>query len=287
MAVAAVLALAFMMLRQSARNPGNLGPIDRLVVATLSPLQRLLAGAARRVVDFGQATFDLSRARGQIEALERDNAALKAELLLSRRAAEESGRLQKLIDLREATAEATLAARVIALDGAPPFRVARVTLDRGATLVRRGMPVITPAGVVGRIDAVARTSASVQLAVDPQSAIDVVLPRTGGRGLLVGKPGENGYRCEVQYLARGEAPRPGDPVLTSGLGGFPRDLPVGVVSRVSQKTGGLFQEVEVTPAVDFVRLGEVLVVVAPPTLPEPESARERAARPDRGLVPYH
>jgi rod shape-determining protein MreC len=284
--VLAVLILALLMLRQSARHPGDLGPIDRTLVRLLTPLQAALSGLARAGLAFAGRTFDLAQARKENEGLRQENQRLQARLLEARRAADETVRLQKLIGLREATPEATLAGRVIALDASPHFRVARITIDRGAGLVRRGMPVITPTGVVGRIEAVTPSSASVQLAVDPQSTIDVVLPRTGGRGLLVGKPGENGYRCEVQYLARGDEPSPGDPVLTSGLGGFPRDLPVGVVSRVLRKTAGtgLFQEVEVTPAVDFVRLAEVLVVVAPPTLPEPEPAR---TRPDRGLVPYH
>ena len=44
--------------------------------------------------------------------------------------------------------------------------------------------------------------ADVQLAVDPRSDIHVVMPRTGGRGLLVGKGGENSYRCLIQYFAR-------------------------------------------------------------------------------------
>jgi rod shape-determining protein MreC len=285
--VLAVLAVATLMLRASARNPGVMGPIDRTVVATFTPVQRALVGAARAAKGFAQHTFDLARSRAESETLRKENQDLRGQLLQARRAADEAGRLQRLIGLRDGTTEATLAGRVIAMDASPRFRVARITIDRGATLVRRGMPVITPAGVVGRINAVSSGSSSVQLAVDPQSAIDVVIPRTGGRGLLVGKLGENGYRCEVQYLSRGEEPLPGDQVVTSGLGGFPRDLPVGVIARVGRKTAGLFQEVEVAPAVDFVQLAEVLVVVAPPALAEPEPPRERALRPTRGLVPYH
>jgi rod shape-determining protein MreC len=285
--VLTMLGVALFMLRQSARNPGALGPLDRTVIATFTPVQRSLVGGARGIAGFVQRSFDLARSRAETETLRRENQDLRAQLLQARRAADDAGRLQKLIGLRDGTTEATLAGRVIAIDASPRFRVARITIDRGTSLVRRGMPVITTAGVVGRIDAVAPGSSSVQLAVDPESAIDVVIPRTGGRGLLAGKLGENGYRCEVQYLSRGEEPLPGDQVVTSGLGGFPRDLPVGVVSRVGRKTAGLFQEVEVTPAVDFVRLAEVLVVVAPPTVAEPEPARERALHPTRGLVPYH
>ena len=91
------------------------------------------------------------------------------------------------------------------------------------------------------------------------------IPRTGGRGVLRGKAGENGYHSTIEYLVRGEQAREGDLVVTSGLGGtFPRDLAVGKISHVVPNPSGLYQEVEVAPDVDFARLSEVLVVVAPP-----------------------
>jgi rod shape-determining protein MreC len=149
------------------------------------------------------------------------------------------------------------------------------------------MPVLTSEGVVGRVNRVSGRTSDIMLLVDPRSAIDVVIPRTGGRGILRGKSGENGYRCSIEYLVRGEAAREGDKVVTSGLGGaFPRDLAVGVISKVMPGTVGLYQEVEVTPDVDFARLSEVLVVVAPPPAADPEAGAHRTAPPVRGLSVY-
>ena len=60
-----------------------------------------------------------------------------------------------------------------------------------------------------------------------------------------------------------------DIVVTSGLDGiFPRGLLVGTVSNVDRKRPGLFLNVQVTPAVDFRRLEQVLVVTQmPPKVP--------------------
>ena len=149
--------------------------------------------------------------------------------------AAESGRYQRLLGLKDTTPAETLAARVISIDASPYFRVARVEIDRGEGLVRRGMPVLTPDGVVGRINRVAGQTSDILLAVDPRSSIDVFMPRTGGRGVLRGKAGENGYRSTIEYLVRGEQAREGDLVVTSGLGGaFPRDLAVGKIARGPQ-----------------------------------------------------
>ena len=48
----------------------------------------------------------------------------------------------------------------------------------------------------------------------------------------------------------------------------------------------MFSEVEVIPDVDFARLSEVLVVVAPPPTPDPEAGPRKALAPARGLAVY-
>jgi rod shape-determining protein MreC len=277
--VATTLLVALMVLRHTARHPGELGTLDRGILTVLSPVQSSMSSVGRSIGSLAGRYVDLVDVRSEIEKLRRENSRLSAELLEARRGAAESGRLQRLLDLRDSIAS---------VDTSPYFRVARVTLDRGEGLLTRGMPVITPEGIVGRIERVAGHTADIQLAVDPRFAIDVFLPRSRGRGILRGKAGENGYRCAVEYLVRGEEVQVGDQVLSSGLGSsFPRDLPVGRVTRVVKTgTSGLYQEVEVTPDVDFVRLSEVLVVVAPPPAPDPDASARRTAPPARGIVMY-
>jgi rod shape-determining protein MreC len=224
--------------------------------------------------------------RAQNEKLRNENEHLRAELLEARRGAAESVRFQHLLGLRNAVAAETLVARVIAIDVSPYFRVARIQLDRGDNLVQRGMPIITPEGVVGRINRVSGETSDIMLSVDPRSAIDIVLPRTGGRGILKGKPGENGYRCAIEYLMQGDQAKEGDIAMTSGLGGFPRDLPVGRISKLVKNSAGLTQEIEITPDVDFARLSEVLVVVAPAPPPDPDAGGKKPLAPAHGLAVY-
>jgi rod shape-determining protein MreC len=50
-------------------------------------------------------------------------------------------------------------------------------------------------------------------------------------------------------------------VVSSGLGGiFPKGLLIGTVSKVVKQDYGLFQDIEVTPSVDFSKLEEVLII---------------------------
>jgi rod shape-determining protein MreC len=284
--VATTLGVALFMLRGSAKAPGDLSTMDRGILTLLSPAQGALSTVARAIGGVAGRYMDLLHVRAENDSLRSENSRLRADLLDAKRAASESVRYQRLLGLRDAVSAETLVARVIAIDASPYFRVARVQIDRGEGFVRRGMPVLTPEGVVGRVNRVAGGSADILLSVDPRSAIDVLLPRTGGRGILKGKPGDNGYSAAIEYLVHGEQAKEGDLVVTSGLGGFPRDLPVGKVSRVVKASSGLYQELEVTPDVDFARLSEVLVVVAPPPAPDPDAGSRKPLAPARGLAVY-
>jgi rod shape-determining protein MreC len=286
--VAGTLLFALIALRMSARNPGELSALDRGILRVVSPAQSAMSYVARGIANVAGKFVELAHARAENHELAKENARLRAELADLRRLADESRRYQKLLGLRDQTPAETIAARIISIDASPYFRVARVELDRGEGVVKRGMPVLTPEGVVGRIGHVAGKTSDIMLLVDPRSAIDVVVPRTGGRGILRGKSGENGYRCSIEYLTQGQAAQVGDKVVTSGLGGaFPRDLPVGKVTAVLPGAAGLFQDVEVTPDVDFARLSEVLVVAAPPPAPDPDAGSpRRPAAPARGPMIY-
>ncbi len=284
--VTTAFVLSLFLLRESVHSPEYLSPLDRGILTLVSPVQSTFATLARSIGHAAGRYVDLVHVRAENEKLRNDNAHLRAELLEAKRGAAESVRFQRLLGLRNAVAAETLVARVIAIDVSPYFRVARIQLDRGEGLVQRGMPVITPEGVVGRINRASGETSDIMLSVDPRSAIDVVLPRTGGRGILKGKPGENGYRCAIEYLMQGEQAKEGDVAVTSGLGGFPRDLPVGKVSKIVRNAAGLTQDIEITPDVDFARLSEVLVVVAPAPPTDPDAGSKKPLAPAHGLAVY-
>jgi rod shape-determining protein MreC len=65
----------------------------------------------------------------------------------------------------------------------------------------------------------------------------------------------------MKYVKRSEDVQEGDRLVTSGLDGiFPKGLLVGTVTKVRKQHLGLFQFIEVTPAVISSRAEEVLIV---------------------------
>jgi rod shape-determining protein MreC len=205
-----------------------------------------------------------------------ENARLRAEVERLKQEAARGTELEALLHLRQSVAGETVAARVVGAEASSYFRVVRVRLDRGDLEVRAGMPVLASAGVVGRVQRVAGPYSDVLLAIDPKSSLDVMITSADGkvqkgRGILKGIPGEKRYRAKLDYVLQKDQVAEGDVVVSSGLGGFPRNLPVGTVQKVARREFGLFQDVEIEPAVDFGKLAEVLVLVAP-------GAQEKAER---------
>ena len=86
---------------------------------------------------------------------------------------------------------------------------------------------------------------------DPNSGIDVLVQRTRSRGIVSGSL-ENG--TVLKYMKRSEDVQEGDRLITSGMDGvFPKGLMVGAVIKVRKQHLGLFQFVEVLPAVQSAR----------------------------------
>jgi rod shape-determining protein MreC len=257
-----LLAVPFFVLSAHLRDPARTNAFDQWVLRATSGIQSVAASTARWVsdvleeyvflVEVGQ---DNERLRAQVARLEEERQRLRAEGL-------ENRRLRSLLQLRERIGGDVLPAEVIGRDVSPFFRVTRIELDRGERdRVQPGMPVVGTRGLVGQVRRTFGHYCDVLLVVDRSSAVDVVVQRTGARGMLRGTGESERYMSRVQYLGREDAVRVGDLLHTSGLGQrFPASILVGRVSRIVRQDFGLWQEVEVTPAVDFSTLDEVLVL---------------------------
>lgn len=279
-----LLGLPVLLLRAQLREPRDLNGFDRLLLRAASPLERAVTGAAAGAQRWWHRYFLLVHVERENEALRAERGRLRFALHQARRQLRLAARYERLLAFRQRRGLETVSARVIGRPPSPFVRALRLFVDRGGELLRRGMPVVTDEGVVGRVGRVFGDYAEVMLLVDPKSAIDVVFSRSRARGLLRGAEGTDRYLCRLDYVLRREAVRVGDWVVTSGAGGlFPEALVVGQVSRVGPDEGGLYREVDVRPAVDFGQLKEVLVIAAPP--PAPVGGGTPEVLPARGLAP--
>ena len=257
-----LLALPFFFLKANLNEPPRAGFLDRWLLQISAPVQWVaikLASGTSTIIEEYVYLIDVQR---ENERLSYENARLKQQLSDLESLDRENERLRNMLALRDELPGRKISARVIAKDISPLFRVLRIRLDRGRDdLVQPGMPVVTTEGLVGQISKIADRFAEVMLTVDEGSAVDVIVQRTGSRGMLRGTGDSDTYKAHIQYLLRADEVRVGDTVFTSGLGRrFPPNLKVGVVTQVEKRDFGLYQRAEVAPSVNFSRLEEVFVL---------------------------
>lgn len=276
----ALLVLLALMLRASVRAPERLGPVDRLLVRISAPMQSVAVRLLTHISQSWTHYVSLVGVQRDNERLQAENAQLRMQLLATTQLAGRAERLQKLLDLRSQVLSDTTAAQVIGLEVSRQFRVMRLRLDRGGAEIKPGMPVLSAGGIVGRILRVVGPYSDVQLSTDPRSSVDVLLPRTGSRGVLKGVTNDTNYVSRIEYLVQKDEVQVGDEVVTSGLGGiFPPDMAVGRVVRLRKSAASMYQEVEVAPVVDFGKLREVMIVLSPPPPADPDAGK----RPSEAL----
>jgi rod shape-determining protein MreC len=170
-------------------------------------------------------------------------------------------RLRNLLNFQKTATSQVLSAEVIGKDPSPWYQT--VIIDKGKNEgVTRGMAVVIPEGIVGQVMDVSDKYSKVLLIIDPNSAVDALVQRTRARGII---KGESSGRCIFKYVLRQYDVGVGEKVVSSGLDGvFPKGIAVGRISRVIRRSAGIFQEVIVTPSVDFEKLEEILIVLNPP-----------------------
>lgn len=268
------LAVPFWFLRASMRDPRQVTGADKIIVRIATPIQFVAATFARALSNLWGEYIYLVDVKEDNARLASQNARLRERVRKLEELEQENRRLKRLLDLRTSVRTDVVSAQVIGKDTNEFFRIARVTLDRDAKSIGLNLPVISPDGIVGTTLKVSGDTVDVRLVVDAGSGVDIVVQRTGARGFVRGTGDESKYLCSVEYVQRTDEIEVGDLLVTSGVGRrFPKGIPVGTVTRVVKRDFGIYQQVLATPAVDFSRLEEVLIVTAPPG-EEPQAQRD-------------
>ena len=243
-------------------------------VETAAPVGRTAAWTSDGIGGIWQGYIALWHTR-------RENVQLQAELnTLKLRNAElegraaEADRLGQLLGFREQQSSVPMvAARVIG--GSPDATSHTIFINRGTRDgLKRDMGVITPEGVVGKIEAVFPDTSQVLLLDDRDSGVGALLAdsRTQSPVRGAGEP-----LLDMEYVSIDTKVQTGEAVLTSGQDHiFPKDLPVGTVAQVKPDPHGTFQDVRVRPAAHLDRLEEVLVLTTRQEL-APKKAAEASA----------
>jgi rod shape-determining protein MreC len=266
---------------------GTPSAFDAAILRITAPLEAGVSWIAEGIGGLWTRYVALVDVEAENRELRADNERLRKELAEMSRRAYDVAALEEVAVLKKHTPTDTIGARVIGAPLSPQFRVLRLRLDRGTRDVTPDMAVIAGTGPVGKIDKVYGDYADVMLVSDARSKIEVVVKRTGARGWLIGLGRPDSYACTISALELApqadQRAKVGDELITSGVGSvFPPGLVVGKIGKV-QGDDGMFQKVEVEPAVDVSRVRAVLVLLANPPPPDPDAKTKKKSEPAFGV----
>ena len=122
------------------------------------------------------------------------------------------------------------------------------------------MPVTDSLGVIGQTVEVGASSATVRLITDENSSVAAMVQSSRAQGMLTGSADGS---LHLTMVGSDQSVSVGDTIITSGLGGvFPKGLPLGTVTNVTQSSGSSYLDIEVDPLVSTENYEEVLVVTS-------------------------
>ncbi len=252
-----LVSVSIIVLSLSSRRPYPAYGPGRIAIALVAPFQKMIATTTRFFSDIWEHYFYLITVVDENSSLRKELQQARGANHQLREAFLSNERLRRLFDLQQEMPQPLIAAQVVGKDPSPWFQ--SILLDKGVSDgVEKGRPVINPEGVVGIVVEATDHFAKVMLITDPNSAVDALIQNSRARGIIKG--GASGY-CVLNFVLRKHDVTVGDSVVSSGMDGvFPKGLPVGEVAATTKHEAGIFQNVTVTPYVDFERLEEVLVV---------------------------
>jgi rod shape-determining protein MreC len=228
-----------------------------LLLSLLSPIEKLHSEALQTVSAVWSRYLALVEVGQERDALAQRIKALESRETVVRELEAENNRLRELLDFRTKRGNQGVVASVVGRD--PSNWAKTMTVDKGlGDGVRVGMAVVDGNAVVGQVIVVTTSSARVLLLTDNASAIDTVVQGSRARGIAEGTLQK---KLRLRYVGKEYGVQVGERVIASGLDGvFPKGVLVGTVSAVDASSAGLFQRVELDPAVDPNLLETVMIV---------------------------
>lgn len=241
--------------------PGQTAARLKLAIGSLFlPLFGLASASQQTASKATDAVTTRAELARQNDWLRRENEQLRIQATQAVAVARENDRLRQQIGWQQRNRQwKTKLARVILRDPANWWRTVQIDLG-SRDGVRENLPVLTGDGwLVGRIASVSLMRSQVVLIGDPSCKVGALV-HNDSRDTGVLGPGDS--LVKLSHLSPNASLKPGQSVVTSGLGGiFPAGIPIGNIVDSQPGEDGLLTAARVKLAADLGALEEVWVLL--------------------------
>ena len=237
---------------------------DRLKLAVGSwflPLFGLASAGQQLPADLADSVLTRHELLKQVDTLRRENQQLRSQTIQSLAIARENDQLRALFNWQRQSPWKLKLANVVMRDPANWWRTVQIDLGSRDGL-RENLPVITSAGLVGRVSSVSLTRSQIVLIGDPNCRVSATVENAArDMGVVLASGPIDTALVQLTYLASSANLKPGQSVVTSGLGGvFPKGIPIGQVVDSRSVEYGLYTEARVKLNANLGSLEQVWVM---------------------------
>lgn len=238
-----------------------LGPLKEAVERPLFAVSERFTSVGNGLRDYGSRFGNVDELRDENRRLQEENDRLRASDARVKELELENNQLTEQANFAVKFPEyKSVPARVIGRD--PTLTQKVLVIDRGAADgIKMGMPVVSPAFLVGLVTEVAPHQSKVRLIIDQNMQIGVLLQQERAAGIMYGR-WQQGGRLTVQHIGRDANIAPNAIVVTSNWTlHVPQGLPIGFVTKVVRDQQADSLQLEVAPYVNFDSLETVSIIL--------------------------
>ena len=248
-----VILLAMMVLTAYNQSTGSLVSPEGFLAKIITPVQGFVSQASQNISSYLYRVKLRSNIEYEYNQLKAQNDELTLRSILYEELEQENAQLRALLGEYETRSTMNpMLARVIASETGNYFST--FTINKGKKDgVDTQMAVITSEGLVGYTYEVFDTTSKVITIIDDQASLAALIESSRDQGAVKGTLGSTGEPlCRMYYLSADSVPRPGDRVITSGVGvSFPKGLLIGYVRESTRAIEDNKHYIVVEPAADF------------------------------------
>lgn len=263
--VLALAALSILLMVLDHRQD-HLSTVRRAIGTAVYPIQVVVDAPFRLWAWIRESTSDRNQLHLDLGRLQAERLLTNARLQRLAALEAENTRLRGLLEARTQVRDEVRVAEIMAVD-ANPYRH-NLVIDIGKRDgVYDGQAIVDADGVVGQVIETGLTTSQAILISDPSHALPVEVNRNGLRTIAKGT-GEFDS-LDLPFLPNNADIRPGDLLVTSGLGGaFPSGYPVAVVRVVNRIPQEPFADVTAAPSAALDQVREIMLIWSSANTPE-------------------
>lgn len=242
--------------------PASLEIPEKAIGSVITPVQDFFSGLSETVFGYFRTMKLRANIESEYNALRAENEQLVYKAMLADELQNTLSQFEDLSD--EIAANAAMRPIICTVIGKSDSNYfSTLTINKGTEDgIEDYMAVTISGALVGYTESTQAHKSTVRTIIDSDASIAALIQSSRDQGTVRGTLGiDQTPLCRMYYLPDDNLPRPGDLVVTSGVGmSFPKGIPIGVVRESTRGMEANKQFIVIEPQVDFQHLEYVIVL---------------------------